>query len=129
MNVQQAVLRENRAYRVAFQKEAIIRWGPLVSSDDRLIWWRAISIKMLTLAAKSKFWLYVVQSSAPFLHLHHLDIQTMSVNDMLDGAAGKAHKNQGESLHTFLASLTTSGAIFGFGITAYILLRLKFPDY
>ena len=53
----------------------------------------------------------------------------MGVNDMLDSAASKAHKNQGESLHTFLASLTTSGAIFGFGITAYILLRLKFPDY
>ncbi len=53
----------------------------------------------------------------------------MGVNDMLDNAAGKAHKNHGESLRTFLASLTTSGAIFGFGITAYILLRLKFPDY
>ncbi|KFY64595.1 hypothetical protein V496_03168 [Pseudogymnoascus sp. VKM F-4515 (FW-2607)] len=53
----------------------------------------------------------------------------MGVNDMLDNAAGKAHKNHGESLRTFLASLTTSGAIFGFGITAYILLRRNFPDY
>ena len=53
----------------------------------------------------------------------------MRVHDLLDNAAGKAHKNHGESLHTFLASLTTSGAIFGFGITAYILLRLKFRDY
>ncbi len=66
----------------------------------------------------------------PFLHLYlYLNIQVMGVNDMLDNAAGKAHKNHGESLRTFLASLTTSGAIFGFGITAYILLRLKFPDY
>jgi hypothetical protein len=48
---------------------------------------------------------------------------------MLDNAAGKAHKNHGESLRTFLATLTTSRAIFRFSITAYILLRLKFPDY
>lgn len=53
----------------------------------------------------------------------------MGVNDMLDNAAGKAYKNHSEFLHTFLASLTISGAIFGFGITAYILLRIKFPDY
>ncbi|KFZ25134.1 hypothetical protein V502_00385 [Pseudogymnoascus sp. VKM F-4520 (FW-2644)] len=53
----------------------------------------------------------------------------MNINDMFGNSAGKARKNHGESLRTFLPSLRTSGAIFGFGITAYILLRLKFPDY
>lgn len=53
----------------------------------------------------------------------------MSINDMLDSAAGKAQKAQGESLSTFLASLTTSGVILGFGIITYILLRFKFREY
>jgi hypothetical protein len=81
---------------------------------------------MLTLATKVE----VLVICAPFLHLHlHLNIQVMSVNYMVDNAVGKAHKNYGESLHTFLASLTTSGAILRFGITAYLLLWLKFLDY
>jgi hypothetical protein len=53
----------------------------------------------------------------------------MSISDMLDSAAEKAHKAQGESLNTFLVSLTTSGVILGFGIITYILLRFKFQEY
>jgi len=53
----------------------------------------------------------------------------MSINDVLGNAAGKAHKAQGESLNTFLASLTTSGVILGLGIITYLLLRFKFREY
>jgi hypothetical protein len=52
-----------------------------------------------------------------------------SISDVLDQTAGKAQKAQGESLGTFLASLTTSGAILGLGITAYYLLKWKCPEY
>ena len=51
------------------------------------------------------------------------------INDVLDQAAGKAQSSQGESLATFLASLTTSGAILALGLMAYILLRWKCPEY
>jgi hypothetical protein len=51
------------------------------------------------------------------------------INDVFDQAAGKAQNFQGESLATFLASLTTSGAIFGLGLMAYILLKWKYPEY
>ncbi|CZT07019.1 uncharacterized protein RAG0_12606 [Rhynchosporium agropyri] len=51
------------------------------------------------------------------------------VNDVLDQAAGKAQSSQGESLATFLASLTTSGAILVLGLTVYILLKWKCPEY
>jgi hypothetical protein len=51
------------------------------------------------------------------------------INDVFDQAAGKAQKAQGESLGTFLASLTTSGAILGLGIMVYILLKWKCPGY
>ncbi|KAH7370290.1 hypothetical protein BKA65DRAFT_589651 [Rhexocercosporidium sp. MPI-PUGE-AT-0058] len=37
------------------------------------------------------------------------------INDVFDQAAGKAQSSQGESLATFLASLTTSGAILALG--------------
>ena len=52
-----------------------------------------------------------------------------TINIALDNAAGKAQKAQGESLSTFLASLTTSGIIFVAGVLAYILLKCKFPEY
>lgn len=51
------------------------------------------------------------------------------INDVSDQAAGKAQKAQGESLATFLASLTTSGAILGLGIIVYMLLKWKYPEY
>jgi hypothetical protein len=56
--------------------------------------------------------------------------QSMSnnINNVLDNAAGKAQNTQGESLSTFLASLTTSGAIFGLGIVAYMFLQFKVPE-
>jgi hypothetical protein len=47
-------------------------------------------------------------------------IMNSSINDVFD---------QGESLGTFLASLTTSGAILGLGIMVYILLKWKCPGY
>lgn len=53
----------------------------------------------------------------------------MNINEVLDAAAGKAHKAQGESLLAFLASLTTSGAILMLGITAHLLLRYRFQGY
>jgi hypothetical protein len=52
-----------------------------------------------------------------------------SINDVLDNAAGKAQKAQGESLSTFLASLTTSGVVLGLGIITYILLQFRFGEY
>ncbi|CZT53510.1 uncharacterized protein RSE6_15125 [Rhynchosporium secalis] len=51
------------------------------------------------------------------------------LSDVLDQAAGKAQSSQGESLATFLASLTTSGAILAFGLTVYALLKWKCPEY
>jgi len=50
------------------------------------------------------------------------------INDLLDQSAGKAQNTQGESLATFLASLTTSGGILALGIVAYIPLKRKFPE-
>jgi hypothetical protein len=52
-----------------------------------------------------------------------------NINGVLDNAAGKAQKAQGESLSTFLASLTTSGVILGLGIIAYVLLRFTYPEF
>ena len=51
------------------------------------------------------------------------------ITDILDNAARKAQKAQGESLSTFLASLTTLGIILRLGIIAYIFLKSKFPEY
>jgi hypothetical protein len=55
---------------------------------------------------------------------------TMSSNiaDVLDNAAGKAQKAQGESLSTFLASLTTSGITLGLGAISYIFLKSRYPE-
>ncbi|KAH8674390.1 hypothetical protein BGZ60DRAFT_403801 [Tricladium varicosporioides] len=52
-----------------------------------------------------------------------------NISNILDGAAGKAQKAQGESLSTFLASLTTSAIILGLGVIAYIFLKSRFPEY
>jgi hypothetical protein len=54
---------------------------------------------------------------------------TSNINAVLDNGAGKAQKAQGESLSTFLASLTTSGIILGVGVIAFILLKFKLPEY
>jgi hypothetical protein len=51
------------------------------------------------------------------------------ISDVLDKSAGKAQVTQGQSLGTFLASLTTSGVILVSGIVAYTLLKLQFPEY
>lgn len=52
-----------------------------------------------------------------------------TINTVLNNAAGKAQKTQGESLSTFIASLTTSGIILVVGGVTYILLKCKFPEY
>ncbi|RDL31558.1 Uncharacterized protein BP5553_09767 [Venustampulla echinocandica] len=52
-----------------------------------------------------------------------------NIGDILDSAAGKAQKAQGESLSTFLASLTTSAIILGLGAIAYSLLNSRIPEY
>jgi hypothetical protein len=52
-----------------------------------------------------------------------------TINTVLDKAAGKAQKAQGESLSTFIALLTTSGIILMVGVVAYKLLKRKFPEY
>jgi hypothetical protein len=52
-----------------------------------------------------------------------------SISNAFNQAAEKAQKAQGESLGTFLASITTSGAILGLGIMVYILLKWKCPEY
>lgn len=54
---------------------------------------------------------------------------TSKINTILDNAAGKAQQAQGESLATFLASLTTSGIILGVGFVAYALLKFELPEY
>jgi hypothetical protein len=51
-----------------------------------------------------------------------------NIADVLDNAAGKAQKAQGESLSTFLASLTTSGITLGLGAISYIFLRSRYPE-
>lgn len=51
------------------------------------------------------------------------------IDNVLDQAAGKAQRSHGESLATFLASLTTSAAILGVGIVAYLLLKWKYPEH
>jgi hypothetical protein len=56
-------------------------------------------------------------------------MMSRDITDVLDNAAGKAQKAQGESLSTFLASLTTSGITLALGIIAYIFLKSKFPEY
>ena len=52
-----------------------------------------------------------------------------NISEVLDNAAGKAQRDQGESLNTFLASLTTSGIILGIGVIVYIFLKSNFPEY
>jgi hypothetical protein len=52
-----------------------------------------------------------------------------NINNILDSAAGKAQKAQGESLSTFLASLTASAAVLGLGVITYIFLKSRFPEY
>jgi hypothetical protein len=62
-----------------------------------------------------KCWLYIgtIIQFHPFLHLYrYLNIEVMGVNDMLDNAAGKAHKNHGESLRTFLGICHNLGSNF-----------------
>jgi hypothetical protein len=54
---------------------------------------------------------------------------TDSISSILDSAAGKAQRTQGESLNTFLASITSSGIILGIGVITYIFLKTKFPEY
>jgi hypothetical protein len=53
---------------------------------------------------------------------------TSNIADILDSAAGKAQKAQGESLNTFLASLTTSGITLGFGFISYVFLKYRCPE-
>ena len=50
------------------------------------------------------------------------------INSMLNNAAGKAQDTQGESLSTFLASLTTSMIILCLGIAAYMFLNRPFGE-
>jgi hypothetical protein len=50
------------------------------------------------------------------------------INGLLDSAAGKAQDAQGESLSTFIASLTTSVIILCLGVFAYTFLGLKFTE-
>jgi hypothetical protein len=52
----------------------------------------------------------------------------MDISDILDKAAGKAQNTQGESLMTFLASLTTSATILVLGTALYALLRSRVPQ-
>jgi hypothetical protein len=51
-----------------------------------------------------------------------------NINKVLNNAIGKAQKDQGESLNTFLVSLTTSGVILRLVAIAYVLLRFKFLE-
>jgi hypothetical protein len=52
----------------------------------------------------------------------------MDITSVLDNYAGKAQHSQGESLSTFLASLTTSTAILAIGIALYTLLKSRVPE-
>src|SRR5689334_16383404 len=61
--------------------------------------------------------------------LDNLVMISNNITEMLDSTAGKAQKAQGESLSTFLASLTTSGIILGLGVILYISLKFKLPEY
>lgn len=58
-----------------------------------------------------------------------LSTMSSSINTVLDNTAGKAQKAQGESLSTFLASLTISGVILRLGIIAYMLLKFSYPEF
>jgi hypothetical protein len=49
------------------------------------------------------------------------------ITNILNSTGGKAQHEDGESLDTFLASLTVSGIIFGLGITTYTFLKLNSP--
>ncbi|PVH75949.1 DUF221-domain-containing protein [Cadophora sp. DSE1049] len=52
-----------------------------------------------------------------------------TISNVLDSAAGKAQNAQGESLSTFLTSLTVSGTVLGVGLAAYTFLKFKYPAY
>jgi hypothetical protein len=49
-----------------------------------------------------------------------------NITNVLSSTGGKAQEENGESLGTFLASLTVSGIIFGLGITTYTFLKLNY---
>lgn len=57
-----------------------------------------------------------------------LSINT-NISNILDGAAGKAQKAQGELLSTFLVSLITLAIILGLGLIRYGCLKSTFPEY
>lgn len=70
-----------------------------------------------------------INSLLPALIFFISSIMSNRISDVLDKSAGKAQVTQGQSLGTFLASLTTSGIILVSGIVAYTLLKLRFPEY
>jgi hypothetical protein len=52
-----------------------------------------------------------------------------SMEALPDTTAWKAQRAQGESLSTFLASLSTSGAMLLVGALGYILLKFKLTKH
>jgi len=53
---------------------------------------------------------------------------SVNVTNILQNAGEKAQKAQGESLNTFLASLTTSAAVCGLVTITVIILKTKLPE-
>ncbi|MAD83620.1 MAG: hypothetical protein CL912_11730 [Deltaproteobacteria bacterium] len=60
-----------------------------------------------------------------------ISLNTMNTKmvNMVDSTMGKAQRTHGQSLRTFLASVTVSGAILGLGLIGYIFIKLRFPKY
>jgi hypothetical protein len=52
----------------------------------------------------------------------------MNISGILDNTAGKAQDTHGESLITFLASLTTSATMLVLGTALYTLLKSRVPE-
>jgi hypothetical protein len=48
---------------------------------------------------------------------------TVNITAALNASSNAAQRNQGASLHSFLASLTVSASIFGLEIVLFILLK------
>ncbi|KAH0566426.1 hypothetical protein GP486_000174 [Trichoglossum hirsutum] len=51
----------------------------------------------------------------------------MNLSSAIDASAGKAQEQQGESLNSFLASITAAGATFVAELLAFLLIRNKLP--
>jgi hypothetical protein len=67
-------------------------------------------------------------SQVSLLANNTLYMASINVTNILQNAGEEAQKVQGESLHTFLASLTTSAVVCGLVAIMAVILKTKLPE-